>query len=371
MIIISNRLRELDFLRGIAIILVLLRHQHLFEFTTKMGWIGVDLFFVLSGFLVSGLLFKEYIKYGDIKPKLFLIRRGFKIYPIYFLSYFLYLTPKLIKGQFDLKGFLSDIFFIQNYVWGWGYAYVPTWSLAIEEHFYFGLAILLYFLIENKIFNFKINMKAFKIDFFQVILLFSFLFCLIVRIYNNMYHPEYEEKNVTMTHLRMDSLFAGVFISYLYYFKNEILTGFFNSYKKGLIVIAFLLLSFTPFIDFEESFFVRTFGMTFLYISFGIFLVYFLIDNNVNSKLNIIFSERGVNVVSKIGFSSYSIYIIHGFANFFFSVLSVYVLKFQINPILLFFMTSTTSVLSGMFMTHYIEEHFLKIRDKYYPSRVN
>ena len=65
MIKISNRLRELDFLRGIAIILVLLRHQHLFEFTTKMGWIGVDLFFVLSGFLVSGLLFKEYIKYGE------------------------------------------------------------------------------------------------------------------------------------------------------------------------------------------------------------------------------------------------------------------------------------------------------------------
>jgi peptidoglycan/LPS O-acetylase OafA/YrhL len=81
------RLRELDFLRGIAILLVLLRHIHLFSFTKNMGWIGVDLFFVLSGFLVSGLLFKEYIKFGNIRPKLFLIRRGFKIYPIYFLFY--------------------------------------------------------------------------------------------------------------------------------------------------------------------------------------------------------------------------------------------------------------------------------------------
>ena len=58
-----NRLRELDFLRGIAIILVLFRHQVLFDFLETMGWIGVDLFFVLSGFLVSGLLFKEYQKF--------------------------------------------------------------------------------------------------------------------------------------------------------------------------------------------------------------------------------------------------------------------------------------------------------------------
>ncbi len=69
----NNRLRELDFLRGIAIILVLLNHKHLFDFTQTVGWVGVDLFFVLSGFLVSGLLFKEYIKFGNIKPLLFLI----------------------------------------------------------------------------------------------------------------------------------------------------------------------------------------------------------------------------------------------------------------------------------------------------------
>ena len=96
-----SRLRELDFLRGIAILLVLLRHITLFSFTTQMGWIGVDLFFVLSGFLVSGLLFKEYIQFGNIQPKLFLIRRGFKIYPIYFIFYILYLLPFIIKHNFN------------------------------------------------------------------------------------------------------------------------------------------------------------------------------------------------------------------------------------------------------------------------------
>ncbi|MBA4135425.1 MAG: acyltransferase, partial [Flavobacterium sp.] len=74
----NKRLLQLDFLRGMAILLVLLRHKKLFSFTVTMGWIGVDLFFVLSGFLVSGLLFKEYQKHGNIKPGLFLIRRAYK-----------------------------------------------------------------------------------------------------------------------------------------------------------------------------------------------------------------------------------------------------------------------------------------------------
>ncbi len=49
-----------------------------------MGWIGVDLFFVLSGFLVSGLLFQEYQATRRIQPGRFLLRRGLKIYPQFY-----------------------------------------------------------------------------------------------------------------------------------------------------------------------------------------------------------------------------------------------------------------------------------------------
>ncbi len=56
------RLRQIDFLRGIAIILVLFRHMEFTPVTHLIGWSGVDLFFVLSGFLVSGLLFEQYAK---------------------------------------------------------------------------------------------------------------------------------------------------------------------------------------------------------------------------------------------------------------------------------------------------------------------
>ena len=95
----SNRLKEIDFLRGIAIILVIFRHKEISKLMQNMGWIGVDLFFVLSGFLVSGLLFKEYLKYGNINAKLFLIRRGFKIYPIFYLTYILYIAPRIYLNK--------------------------------------------------------------------------------------------------------------------------------------------------------------------------------------------------------------------------------------------------------------------------------
>jgi peptidoglycan/LPS O-acetylase OafA/YrhL len=371
LIVKSNRLRELDFLRGIAILLVLMRHQLLFEFTRKMGWIGVDLFFVLSGFLVSGLLFKEYIRFGNIKPGLFLIRRGFKIYPIYYLTYFLYLAPKIAKHQFELKGFLADLFFVQNYVWGWGYAYVPSWSLAVEEHFYFGFATLLYFVIKKNAFHFKDHLNSNKLGNFEIVLICIMVICLMMRLISAIYFPENDDKNITMSHLRMDSLLMGVFISYLYYFKNKCLTHFFNSYKTILIVFAVVLVAFTPFIDFEESFFVRTFGFTFLYIAFGIVLLYFLLEDNINRTLNKFFSKHVVDSISKIGFSSYSIYIIHGVVNFVFSVINVYFLKIQFNQGFVFFVTTAVSVFVGIFMTIHIEKYFLTIRDKKFPSRIN
>jgi peptidoglycan/LPS O-acetylase OafA/YrhL len=370
MIVKNNRLRELDFLRGIAILLVLMRHCYLYDFTVTMGWIGVDLFFVLSGFLVSGLLFKEYLKYGNIKPGLFLIRRGFKIYPIYYLTYFLYLTPKIIKHQFDLKGLLGDLFFIQNYVWGWGYAFGATWSLAVEEHFYFGFALLLWLGLKNQFFNLNEGFNSSKISKFEISIILIMILCLVMRVYSNLYFPEIEEKNITMSHLRMDSLLAGVLVSYLYYFKNTFLIHFFNSNKIILTALVILGLSFTPFVEINYYFYGKTFGFTLLYISFGIILVYFLINTNINTILDKIFSKAVVNAISKIGFSSYSIYIIHGFVNFFFALINTFVLNDFINVTFVFIGTSIISILSGIFMTTYIEKYFLNIRDRLYPSRI-
>lgn len=83
------RITSIDFLRGVAVLLVVFRHIYFEPVLVTVGWIGVDLFFVLSGFLVSNLLFQEYKQTQTVKPIRFLIRRGFKIYPLFYLMIFL------------------------------------------------------------------------------------------------------------------------------------------------------------------------------------------------------------------------------------------------------------------------------------------
>src|SRR4030095_12487753 len=146
------RIAQLDVMRFVAVFLVLGRHfptcppetSYLAWALTGVwhrgGWIGVDLFFVLSGFLVSGLLFREYQQKRDVGATRFLIRRGFKIYP----AFWVVLSATVIvalSSQHRLPGsaLVGEVLFLQNYV---GAIWNHTWSLAVEEHFYFGLALL-------------------------------------------------------------------------------------------------------------------------------------------------------------------------------------------------------------------------------------
>ncbi|SHG30696.1 Peptidoglycan/LPS O-acetylase OafA/YrhL, contains acyltransferase and SGNH-hydrolase domains [Flavobacterium fluvii] len=358
----KNRRRELDFLRGIAILLVLFRHQLLFSFLKQMGWIGVDLFFVLSGFLVSGLLFKEFQKFGVIDPKLFLIQRGFKIYPIYYLTYILYILAIIMEHNLKLKKVFFDLVFIQNYALGWGYGYPASWSLAVEEHFYFGLVLLLWLIFNKKLIRFN-DFTENRFSAFEKLLLVALVCVFILRIISNIEFPNQMVRNTTMSHLRIDSLLAGVLISYWYHFKRNKLILYYSKYQKYLLVLSFFFISFTPFIEPIGSFFVKTIGFTMLYIAFGILILHFLLDSQINSRINRIFSTVLVSFISKIRFSSYSIYVIHSFVIYLVRLLNLD------NRYLCFLLVSVVSIGTGFLMTYKVEKCFLNYRDQYFPSR--
>ncbi|HEY4761254.1 MAG TPA: acyltransferase [Thermoguttaceae bacterium] len=130
------RILALDVIRAVAILLVLGRHacwpstSGPIGYWAENGWLGVDLFFVLSGFLVSGLLFK------NPSPLVFYYRRGFKIYP----SYWALLLVTAFITNVPATQYITDFLFFQSYtepIWA------HTWSLAVEEHFYFILPLFL------------------------------------------------------------------------------------------------------------------------------------------------------------------------------------------------------------------------------------
>jgi peptidoglycan/LPS O-acetylase OafA/YrhL len=157
----SGRIPELDGLRGLAILLVLLCHfignsDHTslpvwldrFCWVFRSGWMGVDLFFVLSGFLIGGILLDSRSS-ADYFQR-FYIRRAHRILPIYFLLILLFTLTVVIlqffpqgRATVSLRELLvlpKCVFFLQNFLgsftdfqWRW---FVVTWSLAVEEQFY-------------------------------------------------------------------------------------------------------------------------------------------------------------------------------------------------------------------------------------------
>src|SRR5262245_24138215 len=107
----------MDALRGVAILLVLGAHFSSYPFWTRISSTGVNLFFVLSGFLVSGLLFDSFQRSRSVQARRFFIRRGFKIWPSFYIFLATYALIALWKGgqHYPFRTLLDAGVFIQNY----------------------------------------------------------------------------------------------------------------------------------------------------------------------------------------------------------------------------------------------------------------
>ena len=112
-----------------------------------------------------------------------------------------------------------------------------------------------------------------------------------------------------------------------------------------------------------SNFFMRSFGYITLYVGFGMIIIYFISKENINQLLDKYISRPLVNLISHIGLYSYSIYVFHTM------VRKYIVLNIDVNPYIQTIIFVVLAVLAGMFSGKFIEVYFLKIRDKYFPSR--
>ncbi len=142
---------ELDSLRFLAFLLVLIHHSQYYEAiplwvtVSKYGWMGVDLFLCLSAFLFARLLYVEYQEKGDIHVGYFYLRRGLRIWPLYWFFFGLMLTltigekgwnPYLLKRSLGMLTFTDNLFSMSL---GYNLAFLYSahlWTISYEEQFY-------------------------------------------------------------------------------------------------------------------------------------------------------------------------------------------------------------------------------------------
>ncbi|HMG81447.1 MAG TPA: acyltransferase [Ferruginibacter sp.] len=142
----KNYIPSLGGLRALSVMIVLISHINVRSWGNKVipfpfsmlldGNFGVNIFFVISGFLITTLLIAEENATGTISLKNFYMRRIFRIFPAYYFVLFIYFLLALFSiVHFTTQSWLSSIFYYKYLVPG-DYETAHFWSLSVEEHFY-------------------------------------------------------------------------------------------------------------------------------------------------------------------------------------------------------------------------------------------
>lgn len=370
----SNRVYGLDILRAAAILFVVIGHSgHLLKPLIKPKFLnyfvldGVSIFFVLSGFLIGGILLKTVEKDGQSLPVLihFWVRRWFRTLPNYFLVLILILVTKSILGDFP-KVAGHYFLFLQNFAWPHPHFFPEAWSLSVEEWFYlifplilFGVMNLLKTPLHKSIFwvaiSFIILSVAFRWYRFEAMDFSS-----------NMIWDRWLRKQVLT---RMDSLMFGVIGAYFSLYFTEIWTR----YKKLCLPFGIIIL----FANKYAMHFRRDLGLDlnlyycvfyFSSIAIGTLLLLPYLSELKAGKGRV---YKGSTIISLI---SYSMYLIH------FTLVQRFALPatFKLIPIeseftrslLTYLLYWVFTIVGSLLLYKYFEVPMMRLRQKFPLTRI-
>jgi peptidoglycan/LPS O-acetylase OafA/YrhL len=358
-----NRIFGLDLLRSLAIILVLINHTYKYTylrniklpFDVYFGFIGVELFFILSGFLIGNILITLYHKTNEINLKdirYFWIRRWYRTLPNYYLMlivYFLFYTY-IDSHNISLNiKYIAYFLFLQNTINTHPIFFAPAWSLTIEEWFYFLFPIIIFAI--QRLFKEKS-----KIPLYASIIVI--LVCLLSRIIiTNIASYPWDEGYRKIMPLRLDSIAIGVIFAF---YKKKYLAKWINQ-KMIYLVFGTLLFTLFSFIFFQSyvqngqtNLFFKTFFFTFFSISLGFLFPYF---DNLKSIKN----KMLTRVVTHISLISYSMYLVHWLI-----IITINLKCFVIiNDTLKFFIIWFLTIAISSLQYKYFEKPMTDLREKY------
>lgn len=360
-IYMNNKNNELNFfgdipslngIRALAVIIVLVSHAGYGNVIP--GGFGVTVFFFLSGYLITTLLYREFCNKKFLDIKKFYIRRFLRLTPplivtlaLVYLSVYL----EIAEGGITLSGTISQIFYLANYyaIYFQTENSIPTgtgvlWSLAVEEHFYFIYPLLLAFLLKLK-------------NKYGIILSLS-LICFLVLVWRFYlaHQPGFSyERTYYATDTRIDSILFGCLLAVSF---NPIQ---FNGDNSQITLKQWLVLFLSVFV-LLVTFLYRDliFRETLRYTLQGLALmpIFYFAVSRYNHW---IFKFLSTPLVQKIGIFSYSIYLIH----FFVINLLMKVTNQQITPVYLLVISMVISTLYAFIVHRYIEKYFYKMRKKF------
>jgi len=354
----QGRSVELDFVRGIAIFVVMGYHFHTVR--TGHAWVhaleiplksfgheGVNLFFTLSGFLVGGLLLRQYAQSGRIGARRFIVRRIFKIWP----AYYVLILFHALAGRHPRDTFLwQNLTHMQNY---FGTSIAQTWSLAVEEHFYLFLPALLILLA-----HFRLRANALIAVMAGLCVLVLTARC--VAVSNGDLAGAFN-----YTQYRMDSLLVGVILATIYWMKPEVWRTL-VARKRWLIGAVGLLLVWlvfaTPHIALDESI-----GYTIQAIGFCA-LIMLVLEHSGSLRSTWVY--RGL---AWLGVYSYGIYLWHSLAlapgdYLIHKASALGVPPLAAWPVVILAQFVIAAGL-GYLTTRAVEFPFLRLRDAMFPDR--
>ncbi|HVT86252.1 MAG TPA: acyltransferase [Chitinophagaceae bacterium] len=290
----------LDGLRGIAILMVLFHHNFNFIPLSKFAWIGVDLFFVLSGFLVTEILLNTNGDSGYLRN--FYVRRILRIFPIYYLTIIVFfIVARFFSALNDQYIYYhNNQWMLWMYMQNWLFIFKPPpsdnflfqhfWSLAIEEQFYLIWPFIILICKNQKKLLFLVYI------FLAGCILFR-IFCWIDYGANNLsFNLQYKT--------RIDGLCIGSIIAIWKFNKKNIKI---RIIRLSIILISIHLVAiFCAKTMFKNVPHFNFFGFTSISVIFGMLLVYGLESKNQLTK-NLL-ANPAIRYIGKI---SYGLYIFH------------------------------------------------------------
>jgi peptidoglycan/LPS O-acetylase OafA/YrhL len=225
----SSRVPGLDLMRGLAILWVMPFHlrfanlPHALNGVARTGWMGVDLFFVLSGYLIGSQLLRPYLSGSQPSFGGFYLRRAFRVLPAFLAVLLLYLLVPPFREAPRLSPVWQFLTFTENlridYLHDQAFSHV--WSLCVEEHFYLVLPLLVLVLMRKPSFA-KALATIVAILLFGIVVracVYHFQLQPLLSADDDTFTVRYVEKIYYPTYTRLDGLLMGVVLAVIKTFR--------------------------------------------------------------------------------------------------------------------------------------------------------